>query len=468
MIRAASILRVSLRGACSLRCFCSKPTGFLPLLPGKPHFAGKLHPLGIVQPSPIQQSAIPALLSGKGSDVAIQAVTGSGKTLAYLLPLMANIDTSVPKLQLVVVSPTRELAVQVYGIAKKLSSGSKKNKRQIRVVRAVGSAQSNRLDHMEEANPHMVIGTPSTVNALIGSESMHLGNVRALVLDEADVAVEEESIRAAVKKTVKALSGRTSRSNASHSRVVFVSATITDAVYTFSKEVGRQAPELISAGAQHDNDDFRRYDMPDTLRHLVLPTVLPNPHSAAGSELTAKRLAELYSALKPTGVMLVFAKNESIVPAVLEELRSMSLRCTALTAHYPKERKARAATLKNIKNGKIQVLLSTEMGARGLDFGGVGAVVNLTPPRMRQYIHRAGRAARMAPLKGPIGEAISQGAAPVAECGVCVTFVPQTNNGVEEAEDYGQKMEQLSQRLSAQFEWHQLSEGKLEPIEPLL
>merc|ERR1711957_976930 len=91
--------------------------------------------------------------------------------------------------------------------------------------------------------------------------------------------------------------------------------------------------------------------MPDTLRHLVLPTVLPNPHSAAGSELTAKRLAELYSALKPTGVMLVFAKNESIVPAVLEELRSMSLRCTALTAHYPKERKARAATLKNIKNG---------------------------------------------------------------------------------------------------------------------
>lgn len=393
--------------------------------------------------------------------MAIQAVTGSGKTLAYLLPLMANIDTSVPKLQLVVVSPTRELAVQVYGIAKKLSSGSKKSKRQIRVVRAVGAAQSNRLEHMEEANPHMVIGTPSTVNALIGSESIQLGNVRALVLDEADVAVEEEAIRAAVKKTVKALSARTTR-------MVFVSATITDAVYTFSKEVGRQAPELISAGSQHDNGDFRRYDMPDTLRHLVLPAVLPNPYSAAGSELTAKRLAELYSALKPTGVMLVFAKNESIVPAVLEELRSRSLRCTALTAHYPKERKARAATLKNIKNGKIQVLLSTEMGARGLDLGGVGAVVNLTPPRMRQYVHRAGRAARMAPLQGPIGEAISQGAAPVHGPGFCVTFVPQ-NNGVDQtAADYGQKMEQLSQRLSAQFEWHQLNEGKLEPIEPML
>ena len=65
---------------------------------------------------------------------------------------------------------------------------------------------------MEEANPHMVIGTPSTVNALIGSESIQLGNVRALVLDEADVAVEEEAIRAAVKKTVKALSARTTRS----------------------------------------------------------------------------------------------------------------------------------------------------------------------------------------------------------------------------------------------------------------
>ena len=137
MIRAASILRVSLRGACSLRCFCSKPAGFLPLLPGKPHFAGreclctaapnrqfsagKLHPLGIVQPSPIQQSAIPALFSGRGSDVAIQAVTGSGKTLAYLLPLMANIDTSVPKLQLVVVSPTRELAVQAMPTCSSLS-----------------------------------------------------------------------------------------------------------------------------------------------------------------------------------------------------------------------------------------------------------------------------------------------------------------------------------------------------------
>ena len=122
----------------------------------------------------------------------------------------------------------------------------------------------------------------------------------------------------------------------------------------------------------------------------------------------------------------------------------------------------------NIKNGKIQVLLSTEMGARGLDLGGVGAVVNLTPPRMRQYVHRAGRAARMAPLKGPIGEAISQGAAPVHGPGFCVTFVPQ-NNGVDQtAADYGQKMEQLSQRLSAQFEWHQLNEGKLEPIEPML
>ena len=226
--------------------------------------------------------------------------------------------------------------------------------------------------------------------------------------------------------------------------------------------------------------------MPPSLRHIAIPMAPLEPHSKRGFEVVdatiAKRLAQLHAALEPNGAMLVFVDDESCVPGTLEGLRSRKFSCAALTAHHPKERKARAALLRKIKSSRVQVVLATEMGARGLDLTGVHTVVNLTPPNtVRQYVHRAGRAARMAPHKGPIGNAIEGGPeAPMAAEGVAVTFVPaltrpageeaeqeprqeevQAVEVSSEAEAAGQRVLSAVEGLGAGLEWCALAGGRL-------
>ena len=228
---------------------CHSATGFLSLFPGHPHFAGKLPSLGILYPSPIQSIAIPNLLdttqqlsnsdtkAGCSSDeqredVALQAVTGSGKTLAYLLPLMANIDPSDERLQLIVVAPTRELAVQVYGVATRLATGSKKKRKGILVERAVGRVvpRSDRAEHLAAESPHVLIGTPKTIEELASAQMLRLKGLRAVVLDEADLLLEDIRALPSIERLMTEIASVDQRP-----RLVYVSATMTPSTVALSE-----------------------------------------------------------------------------------------------------------------------------------------------------------------------------------------------------------------------------------------
>jgi len=217
--------------------------------------------------------------------------------------------------------------------------------------------------------------------------------------------------------------------------------------------------------------------MPASLRHIAIPVRALEPDSEGGFDAVdaaaSKRLAQLHAALEPKGTMLVFVGDESCVQGTLDGLRARKFSCAALTAHHPKDRKARAALLRQVKSGRVQVVLATEMGARGLDLTGVHTVVNLEPPiDTRQYVHRAGRAARMAPLKGPVGEVMERGpTAPVAADGVAVTFVPIPRPPREEEEEVKEggagvmaavpRLLRTVEGLQTDLEWCELSAGKL-------
>jgi len=284
-------------------------------------------------------------------------------------------------------------------------------------------------------------------------------------MDEADLILEDLTLKDDIDAMLKTIA------TASSSRLVYVSATITPAVNRLSAHLERPQPKLLTPSGPGMGEKAV-YSTPSSLRHIALPMVYKTKDvqtPQAMDALIVKRLAQVHAALEPKGVMLVFVKDEAAVEGMLEGLRSRKFSCAALTAHHPKERKARAALLRKVKTNRVQVVLATEMGARGLDLAGVHTVVNLTPPKdVRQYIHRAGRAARMSPVKGPVGEILDAGAeAPVSSYGVSVTFVPQTEHSAADTSesidtDHLEKMRILEKSLGATVEWVEIVGGGLQ------
>ncbi|AQR77771.1 DEAD/DEAH box helicase [Paenibacillus larvae] len=139
--------------------------------------------MGITEPTPIQEEAIPALLSGQ--DVIAQSATGSGKTLAYVLPALHNIDPDDKHVQVMIIVPTRELGMQIVQVAQKLTEGGS-----IRIQPLIGGASlSRQVDKLKE-RPHMVVGTPGRIKELIQMRKLTVHFVKTVIVDEVDQVFE--------------------------------------------------------------------------------------------------------------------------------------------------------------------------------------------------------------------------------------------------------------------------------------
>ncbi len=256
-----------------------------------------------------------------------------------------------------------------------------------------------------------------------------------LVLDEADEllsAAAAPATRAVLAAAREASSRDGSASSADAAvapplRRVWVSATITPPVARAAAEAAAAAPHppvlLSDAGAsaqarsaQPEGSAQQAHRVAPALTHYRLdlpalpalraappaaPAVAPAdaraPESAADGA-TAAAVARLHAALAPKGPILVFAGSGAAAPPLLAALRARSFRAAALTASHPAERRERAAVLRGVRSGRTQVLVTTEMGARGIDLPRVALVVNAgAPPSAGAYLHRAGRAGRCAP-----------------------------------------------------------------------
>lgn len=361
-----------------------------------PHVIGKLLTyLKVRYPTNVQQAAVPLIQGNLSSpappenDFIIHSETGSGKTLAYLIPLFSRLDPKLlptASLIAVIVTPTRELAHQVTQIAEALAKSGRKKAAvaaaaagnplgaapSVRIMRAVGEITSQKLHQLRTQPPHILIGTPTSLAQLI-PEHANIGHLKYLVLDEADELARNHSIKA-LEHILKATTRVTNRPS-----VVAVSATsslgLTKVVDTYLRKRGLTKVDLVHGGLR----------VPPTIDHYLV---------RVGAASQAHPLVTRFlAAVKPRG-LLCFLNSAASLEALEAFLRAKNIAVAMLGNAYAN--KERNAGLEALSSGRVRILLSTEMAARGMDLPRLSHVANIEPPSStREYVHRAGRVGRL-------------------------------------------------------------------------
>lgn len=322
----------------------------------------------ITAPTDIQQQAYPLLLAGR--DAWLSAPTGSGKTLAYLLPLLQRIDRATTELQLAILSPTQELAVQIHACIGLLAAA---HTPALRSQLLIGNASAQRQKDKLKKKPHVVVGTSGRMLELGTQRKLKLHLCRSVVIDEADNLLGEDSI-----EEVEALLKMTPRDR----QVIFTSATDKGRAFQLAQTIGRELQWLQAEPAR----------TPASLRHFVAEARFHNK---------AKVLAQLLETLQPERA-IVFVHRNASAEELAEELERRQLEIRVLHGGLSKFERQNALEL--FRRGNVRVLVASDVAARGLDIQGVSHVFNIDlPSDSGDYLHRAGRCGRM----GAPGQAIS-------------------------------------------------------------
>lgn len=313
----------------------------------------------ITTPSPVQASAIPPLLAGK--DALIQSQTGSGKTLAYLLPMLARLDPDKPGVQGLVLVPTQELGIQVRDVAKLLLEGTG-----MTVAVLIGGANFARQAEALNKGPKIVVGTPGRIVDFMIKRRLDLTKVRTTVVDEADQLFDEGNA-ASVEKVLKGTPPSGQRA--------FVSATLGTQATAWAEKLMKSPEKLLVVPET---------TLPETLKHVAF---LVDKREKIEY---VRRLVRHYN---PVGALAFVRKGEEI-DWLVEKLKFHQMRVAGL--HGGMGKKERTEAMRDFKAGKLQLLVCTELAARGLDLSGVSLVLNWElPPDPQGYTHRVGRTARM-------------------------------------------------------------------------
>jgi ATP-dependent RNA helicase DeaD len=323
--------------------------------------------LGYKDPTPIQQETIPLLLQGR--DVIGQAQTGTGKTAAFGLPLLDYLDPSDPSVQALVLTPTRELCIQVTQALRAYGAN-----RGIEVVAVFGGApirdQASRLK--QEAQ--VVVGTVGRVMDMIRRHYLFLDQARYVVLDEADEMLDLGFFEDVDEILARCPSGR---------QTALFSATMPPPIKKLA-EKRMFDPETIKVkAAQLTIDTVAQF-------HIEVP-----------DKDKAERLGEVLKAERPTQA-IIFARTKIGVDRLARTLDRQGLRVKTL--HGNMSQGARDGVMIAFKGGREKLLVATDVAARGLDITGVSHVVNYDVPNSPDiYVHRIGRTGRA----GETGRAIT-------------------------------------------------------------
>ncbi len=323
-----------------------------------PGLAQGLDAQGYVQMTPVQAQSLPAILAGR--DLIAQAPTGSGKTAAFGLGLLQQLDVATIRVQALVLCPTRELADQVAKEIRRLAIGIPNVKLLLLTGGVSLRPQLASLSH----DPHIVVGTPGRVQELLRKQALHLGGVRTFVLDEADRMLDmgfEEAIRE--------IAGKVNKTR----QTLLFSATFPKEIREIAKSLMRDPAEVMVGGEANK------------------PEIAQIFHEV---ELAQKPgvLAALLLTHKPDSTV-VFCNTRRDTEDVAAALNEFGF--NALALHGDMEQRDRDEILVAFANGSCNVLLASDVAARGLDIKELSAVVNYELPTDPDvYLHRIGRTAR--------------------------------------------------------------------------
>ena len=323
--------------------------------------------VGYESPSPIQAATIPVLLSGV--DILGQAQTGTGKTAAFALPILSKLDLGQKEPQALVLVPTRELAIQVAEAFQKYAA----HLRGFHVMPIYGGQSYIPQLHALKRGTHVIVGTPGRVMDHLDRGTLSLKGVRFVVLDEADEMLQMGFVDAIDSILSQAPKER---------QVALFCATMAPQIKRIAQRHLRTPQEITIKSKTTTASDIRqRYWVVSGMHKLAALT----------------RILEVES----FDAMLVFVRTKQSTVELAEKLQARGFAAAALNGDLQQSQRER--TVAQLKAGQIDILVATDVAARGLDVERIGHVVNFDVPYdTESYVHRIGRTGRA----GRSGEAI--------------------------------------------------------------
>ncbi|MFD1737057.1 DEAD/DEAH box helicase [Bacillus salitolerans] len=317
----------------------------------------KLRKNGIVTPTPVQEKAIPVLRDGK--DVIAQAQTGTGKTLAFMIPILDNIDISSNHIQAIIITPTRELAIQITEETTKYKSN------EIHVLAVYGGQDVDRQIKKLSGSIHIVVGTPGRIVDHLKRETINLRTASMVVLDEAD-----QMLHIGFLNEVEEILSYTPPNR----QTMLFSATLSQQVRSLARKYTNN-PEVIKI-----NEDRQTLK---EIKQIVYET------TDREKQTTLCRLLDQYRPF----LAVIFCRTKRRASKLNEALLSLGYNSDEL--HGDISQSKREKVMERFRNADLQFLVATDVAARGIDVEGVTHVFNYDIPEdVESYIHRIGRTGR--------------------------------------------------------------------------
>jgi ATP-dependent RNA helicase DeaD len=318
----------------------------------------KLHRTGKDIPTPVQERAIPALLSGR--DVIARAQTGVGKTLAFVVPLFSRIEPAKEYVQALILSPTRELAQQTAGEIKKLSDGTN-----VRTLTVSGGRDYEEEKRKLGNKAQVLVGTPGRLLDHLRKGDTNLGGVTYLVLDEVD-----EMLRQGFGEDIETLLSLMPQPH----QTMMCSATLDEEVRKLGRQITKNAMLIDIAPKQATAS---------TIKQICIKVNEDHKQEA---------LATLIRRYNPF-LMLVFCASKERAIELNDWLYGEGFNVDVL--HGDMSHTKRRQVMENFRKAKLQILVASDIAARGLDVEGITQVVNYDIPHDPDwYVHRIGRTGR--------------------------------------------------------------------------
>lgn len=316
---------------------------------------------GITEPTEIQSLTIPSILENK--DVIGEAHTGSGKTLAFVAPIFQKVNVEKREMQALILAPTHELVMQIEAQIKLLAQNSEINATSLSIIGDVNI--DKQIKKLKDVKPHIIVGTPGRVLDLMNKKKIAAHTIKTIVIDEGDNLLDNTSadfVKDIIKKTMR------------DRELLIFSATINPNTLKTAKELMKdpviyKSENKISLNPNIDHMyiEVEPRDKFEALRKLIAAT---NPEKA-----------------------IVFVNKSFDTNLVTEKLNYHNRKTFAMHKKLSKEQRQNA--LESFRTGKINILVSSDISARGLDIQGVTHIINLDfPSNALEYLHRAGRTAR--------------------------------------------------------------------------
>lgn len=317
-----------------------------------------LKKMGIREATKVQEEAIPVLRNGR--DTIVKAQTGTGKTLAFLLPIYDKIKIQATTVQTIILTPTRELTIQISKVAAALDKVSG-----VRSLAIYGGQDIERQKQKLGHCPHVIIGTPGRVLDHLRRRTLALTTANRIVLDEAD-----EMLRRGFIEDVESILSTMAKDR----QIMLFSATIPDRIKALAHRYMYQV-QHVEIKAEHITLD--------TISQRIIDTV---------ENSKMDKLCEVINEEQPY-LAMVFCSTKSRVSQVVMTLARRGYLADEL--HGDLTQLQRSNVLKKFREAKIQILVTTDIAARGLDIEGVTHVINYDIPQDTEgYIHRIGRTGR--------------------------------------------------------------------------